>query len=91
MLFCHPETREPFRALALAKFGAEYVLGWMPRGTHDWNRFLPPGHIRVMLEESRLTVLKTQGVSFYPLAWDWKLSSDVDVNYMIVTTPSVTG
>ena len=72
------------KALALAKFGAEYVLGWMPRGTHDWKRFLPPAEVRVMLEESGLTILKTQGVSFDPLAWDWKLSSDVDVNYMVV-------
>ena len=72
------------KALALAKFGAEYVLGWMPRGTHDWNRFLPPAEVRVMLEDGGLTIVKTQGVSFDPLAWDWKLSNDVDVNYMVV-------
>jgi 2-polyprenyl-6-hydroxyphenyl methylase/3-demethylubiquinone-9 3-methyltransferase len=58
------------KSLALAKIGAEYVLGWLPRGTHDWDRFIPP----------------TQGVSFDPLAWDWKLSGDVDVNYMVVAT-----
>ena len=72
------------KALALAKFGAEYVLGWLPRGTHDWNRFLTPEELRAMLEDTGLSVLKTQGVSFNPLAWDWKLSSDVDVNYMVV-------
>jgi 2-polyprenyl-6-hydroxyphenyl methylase/3-demethylubiquinone-9 3-methyltransferase len=72
------------KSLALAKIGAEYVLGWLPRGTHDWNRFIAPGTLRVRLEESGLTILKTQGVSFDPLGWDWKLSSDVDVNYMIV-------
>ena len=72
------------KALALAKFGAEYVLGWLPRGTHDWNRFLAPAELRVMLEDAGLSILKTQGVSFDPLAWDWKLSSDVDVNYMVV-------
>jgi 2-polyprenyl-6-hydroxyphenyl methylase/3-demethylubiquinone-9 3-methyltransferase len=72
------------KALALAKFGAEYVLGWLPRGTHDWNRFLPPASVRAMLEEAGLTVLKTQGVSFNSMAWDWRLSSDVDVNYMVV-------
>jgi 2-polyprenyl-6-hydroxyphenyl methylase/3-demethylubiquinone-9 3-methyltransferase len=37
-----------------------------------------------MLEESGLTILKTQGVSFDPLSWDWRLSNDVDVNYMVV-------
>ena len=72
------------KSLALAKIGAEYVLGWLPRGTHDWNRFIPPTELRASLEQSGLTILKTQGVSFNPLGWEWKLSSDVDVNYMIV-------
>ncbi len=72
------------KSLALAKIGAEYVLGWLPRGTHDWNRFLPPTELRAMLEEAGLSICKTQGVSFNPLAWDWHLSSDVDVNYMVV-------
>jgi 2-polyprenyl-6-hydroxyphenyl methylase/3-demethylubiquinone-9 3-methyltransferase len=73
------------KSLALAKIGAEYVLGWLPRGTHDWNRFIPPAELRAMLEESGLTICKTQGVSFNPLAWEWVLSSDVDVNYMIIS------
>ncbi|HET7084414.1 MAG TPA: bifunctional 2-polyprenyl-6-hydroxyphenol methylase/3-demethylubiquinol 3-O-methyltransferase UbiG [Rhizomicrobium sp.] len=72
------------KSLALAKFGAEYVLNWLPRGTHDWNRFIPPAELHRSLEESGLTVLKIQGVSFDPLTWDWKLSPDVDVNYMMV-------
>jgi len=72
------------KSLALAKIGAEYVLNWLPRGTHDWNRFIAPADLQRSLEESGLTVLKTQGVSFDPLNWDWKLSSDVDVNYMLV-------
>jgi 2-polyprenyl-6-hydroxyphenyl methylase/3-demethylubiquinone-9 3-methyltransferase len=72
------------KSLALAKIGAEYVLGWLPRGTHDWNRFIPPTELRAKLEEAGLSICKTQGVSFNPLAWDWFLSSDVDVNYMIV-------
>ena len=72
------------KSLALAKIGAEYVLGWLPRGTHDWNRFIPPAELRAALEEAGLSVWKTQGVSFNPLAWDWHLSPDVDVNYMIV-------
>ena len=74
------------KSLALAKIGAEYVLGWLPRGTHDWNRFIPPADLQRSLEESGLTILKIQGVSFDPLGWDWKLSPDVDVNYMMVAT-----
>jgi 2-polyprenyl-6-hydroxyphenyl methylase / 3-demethylubiquinone-9 3-methyltransferase len=72
------------KSLALAKIGAEYELNWLPRGTHDWNRFIQPSELKAALEENGLTILKTQGVSFDPLGWDWKLSSDVDVNYMVV-------
>ena len=72
------------KSLALAKFAAEYVLGWMPRGTHDWNRFIPPAQLQQSLEESGLNILKTQGVFFDVLTWDWRLSSDLDVNYMVV-------
>jgi len=74
------------KSLALAKIGAEYVLGWLPRGTHDWSRFIPPNVLQALLEETRLNILKKQGVAFDPLGWDWKLSSDMDVNYMLVAT-----
>ena len=72
------------KSLALAKFAAEYVLGWMPRGTHDWNRFIPPAQLQQILKESGLTIMKTQGVFFDVLTWDWRLASDTDVNYMVV-------
>jgi 2-polyprenyl-6-hydroxyphenyl methylase/3-demethylubiquinone-9 3-methyltransferase len=72
------------KSLALAKIGAEYILGWLPRGTHDWSRFIEPAKLRAMLENTGLTITKTQGVAFDPLRWDWQLSSDTDVNYMIV-------
>jgi 2-polyprenyl-6-hydroxyphenyl methylase/3-demethylubiquinone-9 3-methyltransferase len=72
------------KSLALAKIGAEYVLGWLPRGTHDWSRFVEPKNLQAMLEENGLNILKTQGVVFDPLFWNWRLSADVDVNYMMV-------
>ena len=72
------------KSLALAKFAAEYVLRWIPPGTHDWNRFVVPADLRRMLEECGLNPLKTQGVAFDPIAWEWRLSDDVDVNYMVV-------
>ncbi len=76
------------KSLALAKFAAEYVLGWMPRGTHDWNRFIPPAQLQQSLEQAGLTILKTQGVFFDVLTWDWRLSADLDVNYMVVAAKS---
>jgi 2-polyprenyl-6-hydroxyphenyl methylase/3-demethylubiquinone-9 3-methyltransferase len=74
------------KSLALAKVMAEYVLGWLPPGTHDWNRFVEPDALRRMFEESGLNPLKIQGVTFDPFTWDWRLSSDVDVNYMLVAS-----
>ena len=72
------------KSFALAKIGAEYVLSWLPRGTHDWNRFISPATLEASLQETGLTLLKRQGISFDPLGWDWRLSPDVDVNYMLV-------
>jgi len=71
------------KALALAKFGAEYLLNWIPRGTHDWNKFVSPHELSGELEHAGLSVREIQGVSFDPLGWRWQLSSDTDVNYMI--------
>ena len=72
------------KSLALAKIGAEYVLRWLPAGTHDWNRFVKPDELQPLLEEAGLTIRRLQGVAFDPLRWDWRLSSDTDVNYMVV-------
>jgi 2-polyprenyl-6-hydroxyphenyl methylase / 3-demethylubiquinone-9 3-methyltransferase len=72
------------KALALAKVAAEYILRWLPPGTHDWDKFVSPSELRLMLEDSGLNILKTQGISFDPLGWDWQLSGDTDVNYMVV-------
>jgi 2-polyprenyl-6-hydroxyphenyl methylase/3-demethylubiquinone-9 3-methyltransferase len=73
-----------FKSLMLAKIGAEYVLHWLPRGTHDWERFVRPADLERMLEESGLRVCRIQGVALDPLRWEWRLSSDTDVNYMVV-------
>lgn len=72
------------KSLALGKIAAEYVLGWVPRGTHDWTRFIEPKRLHALLKDAGLKVLKTQGVAFDPLTWDWRLSNDTDVNYMVV-------
>ncbi len=71
------------KALALAKVGAEYVLRWLPIGTHDWNKFLKPEEIRSFLAETPLTVDGPFGVVFNPLTGRWTESADTDVNYMM--------
>lgn len=72
------------KSLALAKIGAEYVLRWLPPGTHDWNRFVTPSELQRYLEAAALAVTRVQGVEFDPLRWEWRLSSDTGVNYMVV-------
>ena len=70
------------KSLALAKIGAEYVLGWLPAGTHDWNKFVRPDELIRHLSDAGLSVKRLQGVFFDPMRWEWGLSSDTDVNYM---------
>ena len=71
------------RAFALAVIGAEYVLGWLPRGTHDWRKFVTPGELCAALRRAGLVRLRTDGVVYHPLADEWRLSDDTAVNYMV--------
>ncbi|HEX4156844.1 MAG TPA: bifunctional 2-polyprenyl-6-hydroxyphenol methylase/3-demethylubiquinol 3-O-methyltransferase UbiG [Rhizomicrobium sp.] len=71
------------KSLALAIFGAEYILRWLPAGTHDWNKFVSPETLASELRELELTVDETRGITFDPLGWTWHLSADTGVNYMI--------
>jgi 2-polyprenyl-6-hydroxyphenyl methylase/3-demethylubiquinone-9 3-methyltransferase len=77
------------KALALAKIGAEYVLRWLPAGTHDWRKFLHPEEIRAFLDGEPVTVEGPFGVSFSPLTGKWSRSGDADVNYMMTVTKGV--
>ncbi|MGE0154419.1 MAG: bifunctional 2-polyprenyl-6-hydroxyphenol methylase/3-demethylubiquinol 3-O-methyltransferase UbiG [Reyranellaceae bacterium] len=72
------------RAFALAIVGAEYVLRWLPRGTHDWRKFLRPSELARGLRGGGLKVLRTAGVSYDPVRQRWSLSEDLAVNYMMV-------
>ena len=72
------------KALATAKIGAEYVLGWLPRGAHDWRKFLTPDEVRLFLSAEPLAVQGPFGVGYNPLADRWSLGSDASVNYMMV-------
>lgn len=79
-----------FRAFLLAIVGAEYVLGWLPRGTHDWNRFLTPHELARMLKAAGLTPGTAEGLSYNPLtsghAGGWSVGRDLGVNYVLAAT-----
>ncbi|HEV2098189.1 MAG TPA: bifunctional 2-polyprenyl-6-hydroxyphenol methylase/3-demethylubiquinol 3-O-methyltransferase UbiG [Stellaceae bacterium] len=72
------------RSLAFAIVGAEYVLGWLPRGTHDWRKFVRPSELILRLRRNRLTATEIAGISYNPLSGGWQLSQDLDVNYVVM-------
>jgi 2-polyprenyl-6-hydroxyphenyl methylase/3-demethylubiquinone-9 3-methyltransferase len=73
-----------FKAAALAIVGAEYVLRWLPRGTHQYEKLVRPEEIEAPLTTSGMQIVEMKGVFFNPLQNQWNLSSDIDVNYMVL-------
>ena len=71
------------KSFGLAIVAAEYVLGWLPRGTHRWDKLVRPDELERALVRGGLTPFNTAGVIYNPLADAWQLSGDTDVNYMI--------
>ncbi len=71
------------RSLAFAKIGAEYVLGWLPKGAHDWRKFLKPEEIADFLAGEAFIVDGPFGVAYDPLADRWSRSQDCGINYMM--------
>lgn len=88
LMICATLNRS-IKAFGLAIVGAEYVLGWVPRGTHDWKKFLTPAELFKTLEQHGLLVTQETGVTYNPFADRWSLSHDMDVNYMMVATKPV--
>jgi len=74
------------KALALGKFAAEYILRWVPAGTHDWRQFLKPDEIRLMLSNEPVAVTGPFGLVINPLTGRWSESDDVGINYMMIAT-----
>jgi 2-polyprenyl-6-hydroxyphenyl methylase/3-demethylubiquinone-9 3-methyltransferase len=71
------------KSFALAIVGAEYVLRWLPRGTHQWEKFVTPNELAAALELHGLTVIDGSGVIYNLLTDRWQIASDMDVNYMM--------
>lgn len=71
------------KSFALAIVGAEYILRWLPRGTHQWDKFVTPNELEIAIARGGLTPIDETGVVYNPLADRWRLSSDMDVNYIM--------
>ena len=76
------------KSLALAKIGAEYLLRWVPQGTHDWRKFLRPDELRSFLASEPYEVEGPFGVAFDPISGAWAQASDSAVNYMMTVKPN---
>ncbi|HMF67702.1 MAG TPA: bifunctional 2-polyprenyl-6-hydroxyphenol methylase/3-demethylubiquinol 3-O-methyltransferase UbiG, partial [Phyllobacterium sp.] len=74
------------KALGLAIFGAEYVLRWLPRGTHQYEKLVRPEELEAAMSHSGLEVVEKVGVTYNPLADSWNRSRDTNVNYMVLAT-----
>lgn len=74
------------KSYAFAIIGAEYVLAWLPRGTHEWRKFVKPEELTAELAATGLAIGEVSGASYSPLADRWSLSSDTSVNYMVLAT-----
>jgi 2-polyprenyl-6-hydroxyphenyl methylase/3-demethylubiquinone-9 3-methyltransferase len=81
LLFISTLNRTP-QSLAIAKFGAEYVLRMLPVGTHDWKRFITPAELGQHCRKAGLRLAETAGMSFSPLARQFRISRDLSINYI---------
>ena len=71
-----------WKSLALAKIGAEYILRWLPTGTHKWEKFIRPSELADCLKSSNVEIIDLKGITYRPFFDDWKLSTDLSVNYV---------
>lgn len=79
---CSTINRNP-KSFAMAIVGAEFVMRWLPKGTHEWNKFITPDELFALLEQSGVTPVDRKGFVFNPITWNWSISAnDLSVNYV---------
>ena len=74
-----------FISFIKAIIGAEYVLRWLPIGTHDWNKFLKPSEVKKKIQDLNFSINEVKGLQFNILTQKWKQSNDLSVNYIITS------
>ncbi|UAB89092.1 bifunctional 2-polyprenyl-6-hydroxyphenol methylase/3-demethylubiquinol 3-O-methyltransferase UbiG [Ruegeria sp. SCSIO 43209] len=82
LLICSTINRNP-KSYAMAIIGAEVVMRWLPRGTHEWNKFITPDELFDLLRQAGLDPVDRKGFVFNPILWSWSISDrDLSVNYV---------
>ncbi|WJY22581.1 bifunctional 2-polyprenyl-6-hydroxyphenol methylase/3-demethylubiquinol 3-O-methyltransferase UbiG [Fontisubflavum oceani] len=86
LMICSTINRNP-KSFAMAIVGAEYVMRWLPKGTHEWQKFITPDELFGLIANAGLTPVDRKGFVFNPIAWAWSLSDrDLSVNYVTAST-----
>ncbi len=82
LMICSTLNRNA-KSFAMAIIGAEWVMRWLPKGTHDWRKFITPDELAAFIQQAGLDPVDRKGMVFNPMAWSWRLSSrDLSVNYV---------
>ena len=82
LMVCSTLNRNP-KSFVMAIIGAEWVMRWLPKGTHDWNKFITPDELYALLRNAGLDPVDRKGMVFNPVSWSWSLSSrDLSCNYV---------
>jgi 2-polyprenyl-6-hydroxyphenyl methylase/3-demethylubiquinone-9 3-methyltransferase len=88
LLICSTINRNP-KSYAVAIIGAEVIMRWLPRGTHEWSKFITPDELFALLADAGVTPVDRKGFVFNPLTWGWSISDrDLSVNYVTASTKS---
>ncbi|MEM9196449.1 MAG: bifunctional 2-polyprenyl-6-hydroxyphenol methylase/3-demethylubiquinol 3-O-methyltransferase UbiG [Pseudomonadota bacterium] len=82
LMLCSTINRNP-KSYMMAIIGAEYVMRWLPKGTHEWRKFITPDELFGLIERAGLTPIDRKGYVFNPVSWSWRVSArDLSVNYV---------
>lgn len=82
LLLCSTINRNP-KSYLMAIIGAEHIMRWLPKGTHEWDKFITPDELYELINGAGLTPVDRKGFVFNPLKWSWSISSrDLSVNYV---------
>ena len=82
LMICSTLNRNP-KSFVMAIVGAEWVMRWLPKGTHDWSKFITPDELYALLRGAGLDPVDRKGMVFNPVGWSWSLSSrDLSCNYV---------
>ncbi|MCM2561937.1 bifunctional 2-polyprenyl-6-hydroxyphenol methylase/3-demethylubiquinol 3-O-methyltransferase UbiG [Lutimaribacter sp. EGI FJ00015] len=86
LMICSTINRNA-KSFAMAIVGAEYVMRWLPKGTHEWQKFITPDELYDLIRNAGLTPVDRKGFVFNPVTWNWSLSArDLSVNYVTAST-----